>query len=431
MSDLKLNKKNVFNKISQKEMNSDVFKAVELISHDPKNFRIYGSYAFAAQPYPADIDGFELINLCDNCDYNEALVSGAYITREIIKKIVNSPDAYLGDVKFCTDTAVLKGLDERRKNKKYDEQITVEDFNKIIDDLIKNKYITISEYDELKKLNTGKSNDKDALYEFFRNKGLLRWKGEELLKGYKQLSGNRIITLVDALRQCASMVYGRSGEQELSLALVKIDLWVKINGKFIEVTNVLMFSYTKTGSNKKIYFTYERTVIEKIMEGLKEEVASYYFNSLKKFFNPIKYAKRVFSLASIYQDRITGEKLVKLWRSPYNIFYSLRSEIGTLTDIITNIKNPPLKDIVKQIEDMKLRLVRIVDIDVPDNLYNDINSIVDDKIMSKTLILKKLNDMKETIKSIIDAPVLKYLKSVKLWPAPKKYLDEEYSVRRY
>lgn len=413
---LEIKKENVFKKIDKTQITKDVKEAIKKVSYIPKNYHIYGSFSLAAQSYPSDIDGFEEINLCDNCDYEEAMEKGAQIIQTIVRKIKKSKNCYLGDIKVCKDeeqSTDLKKIVNNPPSKK--------DFEKLFKNFLEKEYISEEQYEKLILLNQKKKRNLAEIYEILRNMFLLRWNQEEILRGYKELEGKRIIKLKDALKNCKH--YDPIFKIWV-LSIVKIDILVKLNGKFREVTNLLQFYYTDKKS-KKEYVSFSKSPKEEFIESLQGEIASYYYNPLPKYKNPIKYAKRIFTLASIYNDVKTGEKLVKLWRSPYNILYALKSEIGTLIDIMKKVKKPRYKEIIKQIEEMKFRLSRIIDINIPIELFDYINNIIKKRSNSKIFIIENLEKMNDIIRELTNNDVIKYLKSVNLYPAPKNYLDKK------
>ena len=451
---LEINEEKVFDSLNVINLTEDVKHAINIISYKPEEIHVYGSYNFRAQPSPSDIDLYEKIKLCEDCTYKEAIKNGAEIMQKLIRKIIKIPNVYIGDVKFCADTDIKDLIGN-------ENIINTESINKIINKMYKNKYIKKDEYKKMLDLNkeSNKFNikrekeerknktyeegddydDEDKyiqeLFEIFRNLTSLRWTKEEILKGEKKLVGNRKITLEKALSQCKQEYYYTEDDKNIDYNMAKIDLWMKINNRFVEVTNLLMFFYTKKEKEEYITFSRERgtekIVQEEMITGLREEIAKYYYSKLKKFYKPLKYAKRIFSLSQILEDKKTGLKLVKLWRSPLNTVGSIQAELGTLKDIIMKVKNPPLEDIFHQIDEIKLRLDRIIDIEIPQDIYNEINKLSQKKIRNPEKIAESIEKIETMMKEIVDPLIVEYLKSVKLWPAPKKYLDVEYFGMEY
>ncbi len=238
----------------------------------------------------------------------------------------------------------------------------------------------------------------------------------------------------DALKNCefTQTVYDpKLGESQWAYALVKIDVWTKVNNKFIEVSNLVMLSFD--GKDKqKGYLSFTRERDEKdpeltkkhLINSLKNEIATYYFNPLKKFQKPFKYAKRLFSLSVIYNDKVTAKKLVRLWKSSINILNQIRSELSVIEGIISKVPHKPFQYLFDQINNLKSTLVRITDIDIPPKLYDLIDQLTDSK--STEEMAKIFPEIEDMLSELINPLTVKYLKSVGLYPAPKKYLDESH-----
>lgn len=469
---LKINEKNLFKHIDKNNLIKDVSTAIKIVSYQPDNFHIYGSYNLAAQPFPSDIDGFEKILLCKNCSYDEAINEGENIIKKLVKKISQTKNVYIGDIKFCKDKEIadiflntdnkilenyysLKNLFKKIYDKKYIDKDKLNKFNLLLEkSVIENKRLkkektytrpsgktykfTDKEINDkndevLNQFKTYEFNDYNKyyqeIYEEIRNIILLRWTPEEIFKGFKFINGRKI-TLNTALKNCKFNYIDKDGEQTTDYSFIKIDLWVYINHKFIEVTNLIILYHFPKGKHVPNYLSFndETTKGEKkettFKESLKREIAKYYFSDLDKNYKPIKYAKRIFALANLYKDKKTTIKLIKLWRSPLNLLSSIKSELSTLVDIIEKIKKPPLKDIKKQIDEIKLKLDRIIDYDLSPVIYDFIKQIL--KSQSKKEIIDLIEKIQDKIKDLIDPNIVKYLKSVKLWPAPKKYLNSKF-----
>lgn len=96
-----------------------------------------------------------------------------------------------------------------------------------INQLRKDKLITHDDRKQMLALLEDAEKSRDAweeLSDAVRKHVVLRWNTQELLSGKKELQGSEVLTLADALAQ---------------KTLVKIDVWAKVNGRFMEVERLI------------------------------------------------------------------------------------------------------------------------------------------------------------------------------------------------
>src|SRR5271154_628034 len=90
----------------------DQIKGIQMISGpkgpDDDGFSLYGSYLYRAQPWPSDIDGTQQYTFCKKypCSRSEAEKKLINLLQEVINKILNSKDFFLGDIKVGVDTEI-------------------------------------------------------------------------------------------------------------------------------------------------------------------------------------------------------------------------------------------------------------------------------------------------------------------------------------
>jgi len=434
-------------------MTDDFFKAVRLISYNPDHVRFYGSATFRAQPYPGDIDLYEKIRLCykNPCDRRQALQSASTLIQALVYKIIKTPGVYLGDVKICHDRIIFTIVSRKYwgvagPNKRNNAlQVNFFDSKKVHNDLkfmLDQKLIDLKTYEALKKLAKPHITIGDFLNmkEILRNIVILRWTTNEILDGIKVLSAGRKISLEEALNDCKQEPEGlilKKGEEH-QYSIVKPDVWIKVNGNYTEVSDLLVIYYD-TYSKKHDYIskalgddvdeygkiTNLASDRKQVINNLKSEVAKYYYSPLPKYHNMIKYAKRLYSLCYVMRDRdaqIVMNKLVYLWKSDYNLLNQVKSELDTIKTMLERIKKPPINDLYDQIQRTKVRLSQITGFELPDWVWTDLTNIGKHKYGPEEVI-KILDKMINTFKEINNEGTLHYLKKVGLWPAPKKFLE--------
>jgi hypothetical protein len=75
-----------------------------------KGFRVFGSYVYRGQPLPGDIDGTQVYEFGSNkkggASQEEAVKETIIILKETVKKILNTKDSYLGDIKIGVDPEI-------------------------------------------------------------------------------------------------------------------------------------------------------------------------------------------------------------------------------------------------------------------------------------------------------------------------------------
>jgi len=417
----------------------DVYRALKIIAVVPENIRFYGSNTFRAQPYPGDIDAYEKIELCPKgCSRKEALNQSAKLVQDLIRKFTAVPGVYLGDTKICNDKAILQYVIKKHwgiagPNKK-DNGIAVYDFDskKVKEDLqemLKRGLITDKDYHKL--IPFVKPHITIAMFlemrEILRNIVVLRWDYDELMKGEKILPGNRKITLAEAIDNCKQTDVPEmpiEDNDEVNYSVIKPDIWMEVNGKYIELINLLVISY-HTMAGKIDHISHFSPDSKLIIKNLKSEVAKYYYSSLPKFYNVIKYAKRLWTLALMINtpdSRKILEKLVYLWRSDYNLINQVKADLTTIKDMLEKLPNPPLSKLYEQADQTKLRLVQLLNVKIKPVIYQYLKKIATNQY-SKHQVIEKIDYITKYLKDLANKGAKQYLKKVDLWPASKKYVD--------
>jgi len=186
----------------------------------------FGSATYRIQKYPGDLDVHEVFTGC--CDIKSVINKFEKILKNIVKNEESKPEHYVVEVKAGLDQRydidvgrLLNGRfyindKEIKKKLKYFEQNNLLNEKEIkqIKNVLKKEYPN--------------QNDYDTVYNILRERKILRWTADEILKGYKILPGDKKITLNKAL---------------YSKTFAKIDVIALINGKFVEITNFFILMY--------------------------------------------------------------------------------------------------------------------------------------------------------------------------------------------
>jgi hypothetical protein len=307
-----------------------ILDAINLVIFDEDTYPV-GSFSFKSQLYPSDIDLNEKVNVTKKYKdiiYGDPYENAVSTMQDIVKNITNSGNSFLGDFKAGLDDVYFIDINKSIKN--------IKDYIKVLHD---EKYLNTTEYNEVILL----LKDKDKLFEFFRNKYVLRWSLDEIKNGYKVLSNNRIKKLSDALKD---------------KTIIKLDAWSFVNNRFIEITNLMDIIYNDKDGNIQ-YINDERPPY---IEYLKAEIAKYMSD---KYYNLFKVTKRLWILAKEYKDKKMLEKLTPLIRSDVAILYQVSSDLKLLLDMLDKIEanNLPIRNIYKELDDIKNRLSYVYSVD--------------------------------------------------------------------
>ena len=284
-----------------------------------------GSLKYGIHRYPGDIDMYEKIKTC--CTLEEAGKNIKKKIQTIAKQLYKESHIFMADFKAGTDERYyISDMGH------YDVHETLHDYNP---DIIKEQCI------ELKKQNlfthkdfvtcfdlikdTPTKEEWDSLYDFLRTFYVIRWNLYDLKLGFKILNEktpNEIkVKLEDAIK---------------SKSICKLDIWAPINGRYIEITNFLVFIYVDNDGDEHIINIDIEDYIISLIKDLKKYGKGYRQNSLK-------YAKRLWAIASTLEETHKLNALVPLFSSGAAILYQISAEIEVLIQIFEEIYFRPAR----------------------------------------------------------------------------------------
>lgn len=390
-------------KKSPDSFNLDQKNAIKTISGNVNNSVPFGSFIFRAQYFPGDIDVIEFVNVCNDnqtfCGSTKDLIIKVWqILISIIQKIETNKNYYYSESKIGKD---------HRFHIDVDDPFFIDRVKSLHDNkLLKNDEFSLimKLYGDGTKKNSLSELDKDTINEFFRLKYTLRWSAIDILNGYKILEGNKVKYILDALQD---------------MGPIKIDIFVPINGNFIEITNFFVLVEFVNGKEHIVNIDFDYL---KSIRGQIKKLSS------KLFFKPFKLAKRMWALARYLEDEKILKILTPLLESNAARIYQINSEIETLILMFERIKVLPLDIVFKQIDNFKSRLVLAYDIKFDQQLiYGLIDKIVskyDNLETGRKPVIDILKQIKDYLSDIINKYALNYMKKNKLFPIPKKYIGE-------
>jgi len=379
----------------------DTVNAIKMITLDPRYPpNIVGSFKYVVHEYPADIDMFESYQSC--CGFKEAIKDISQKFKDIAQRIKNENDVYLGDfkaghdIRYKANIGYIRNLKLAGYNPPYirgsilrmheEGLYTADEASELLSKVI--EHPTLQEYSDLESA--------------IRKKYIVRWTLDELLAGFKLLPLGLKLTLEEAI-----------GHR----SVIKIDVWLYLNQRYIEMTNWYMLTYKDSqGVIKNL-----SVKPEKYESSLLKDLYHYNDPAINKY---MKLAKRLWLYAVLKKNRQLMISLYPLFGSGASKMYQIVGEIETIKSILEKVKKASLETIISNIEDWKTRLGTVMSdilpIPVAHVIYEKINSIIKNK-HKRDFILVTLDEVADKLTQYINRYVKLYFNrnNIKL----EKYLQ--------
>ena len=193
-------------------------------------------------------------------------------------------------------------------------------------------------------------------------------------------------------------------------SIVKIDIWIYLNKRYIEMTNMFMLTYDEP----KGHLHHMSVKPDAYETSLQDDLQKYSNRSVNKY---MKLAKRLWVYAVLKNDTDIMMKLYPLFSSSASKMYQITGEIETIVNIMENIKKPLLGSIKMNIEDWKTRLgtvmIDTLPMSVADDIYKKIDSTIKN-IHNKNLVITNLEELSDILVIYINKYVKKFLVKNKL-----------------
>lgn len=224
---------------------------------------VVGSTAYLQHKYPSDVDVFEDVTVSQNKE--NALKYYAKSFQNIIQKINVNKKLFFTDLKIGEDPRFVYDVSNS----------TMSDRKKKAYELYRNNLIDDEEYVHLMKHVAENSSDKLKYKMILRKYLVLRWSPEEVLEGKKVLVGDVFITLEKAINVNA---------------LIKIDVSSWITNRYLSVEVFFDLKYMENGVTTSFHpmGSYQDSLLKAVE-----------FYSMAENYNPLKVAKRLWSLSRI------------------------------------------------------------------------------------------------------------------------------------
>lgn len=426
------------------DFNEYFLDVMNTIAFNVNNIRLYGSSSYKSQPFPSDYDFFEIF------PFMGTDIDGAKKLIQAIKVIIEKSrkrgwvmtelkagfnpyfDIYFGQfrdgklVEPINKNVIMNHLQKLVKNK----LLKAEDYN-FINKHLSNK-MTVATYDKIK----------DLLRDYF----VLRWGFDDINRGYLTLGNGEKIYLEDAI---LNTVPERFKEV---IIINKIDFEIITGELFKEATNMFLLikALDNTSYNKltklleadgtiiplpkdiNIYNVtnpfYDKQIFTHNIEvdKLKAHIQQLYYE--KKFYNPMKMVKRMWSIARFNKDIPIIKKLTPLLRSDVSRIYQVKGSLDAYILYVqfSKIDKKHYKNennyydkfiVIKNFIMRELGLVVQFNFNKQHKQILDLMNNVTKKNLEDTL-----NRIRDIIVNIINKYTEIYLKKVKLSKPPRKYL---------
>lgn len=368
-----------------------------MITIDPEHPKIIGSLSYRIQKYPSDIDTYEDVHGINKQDVLDQFIKGII---KIVRNYLDKKDRWFIELKAG-------------KDKRYDidlDKMNVTQFLELLDTY----YVNIMEQSDINNLKdslkqyTGNIHicEKELIYIVFRKYYIIRWSGEDILKGYKDIYDERFY-LTDVIYQ--------SGD-------VNIECISIIDGIFQDISNYFVLTYTdKSGTyaynlsqntidNFKDYF------ISNIMKSIYTLVTSCIYDETDYF----KASKRIWSLCRYIYNNVnktnhyykfyaeTINKLKPLMSSNASNLYQIKSRLTTIVRLLQHYNSIYIMNsIKKEVIQLKSELIRISILN--EKMINNIIKVLDNLTYEKNYIIESFNYLIFILDEIVRNNTLEYL----------------------
>lgn len=400
---------------------------MKFISFYTKDLPIsYGSYLYRFQRYASDIDLLQYVDYVD-----EETTIKTFI--KILKKIINSldKDHIYSEFKAGLDSNYVIDIGIMR------EGIYTPAFNLlgVLYEKTKDGLFTRDEYDKMRymiEISQIDTNDIDVpgdpdidsrkqvntdiydeIYNLIRNKRILRWSAEEIVKGYKIISKNKKYTLYEAIQD---------------ETIVKIDLIVYLNNKFIEITNLILLTYVDTdemGNEEHIPINISEKAIHN-PTSLRIDIEKLYYSN--KFYSPLKACKRMYG----YMRAVKGKHNIYDWLPNHLIpvlegdvssFYQLKGEIDAILVVLQKkFTKQNFERGIHQLQDIKTRFnyIKILPDETIIRLAYEIDQLC--KIKNHEKFIDELESLLTKVKTLVNSAAIYEMNKYDINPPPDVFL---------
>lgn len=385
---------------------------VILLNKKSLDWQIFGSSMYRIQKYYGDIDVRE--HFFSNKSIEDIINKTEKSLQKMVTEINNKELSFFSEIKAGLDTRYAIDIGNIDNGIYYPSK----DLSFIVNTYYKMKLFNKEEYEIISNNLKGKltSINYDIIYNIIRERRILRWTSEEILKGKKILPLGIKMTLNEALNMKTH---------------IKIDYITVINGNFIEVTNIMFLGHKNKDGSLDLINTFSDYLQSYVyVRQMRDDIEKLFFSDF--YFNPFKASKRLFALFRafyIYSIRyydinkekiyeIYIEKIVSLIKGDISYLYQIKSFLSSIKRLYKlNVKIPEV-ELINQINLIQFNLSNILFL--PLEQVNNINDIISlfKKTKNNQDRLKIINILLENFNNWINGKTISYLNRVNMNPFP-------------
>jgi len=383
-------------------------KELKIVSMVPKNSATpFGSFIYRLQPFAGDIDTLQHIHYVDEITTIRTFIR---TLKNVLRKLDTNhvysefkagldynyvfPVGELRDGIFLMDDNLINMLIIRYKQNLFTEK----------------EYLTMMKAIALVKSTDDKSIHSmayDYVFDTVRNKKVLRWSKEEILRSYKIINDGQQYTLAEALRD---------------ETMVKIDIISLVNHKFVEVTNILFLAYPETDQTGEVEYI-PINISEEVLHksGLGSDIEKLYCSN--KFYSPFKACKRIYAEMRRIKNYEYLNQIAPIIRHEISLLYQIKSEIDTFLIILDKTKTQHyINEINDQLQGIKGRLNYVLDI--TQEQIKDFSADIDNicKTNDRENKHEMIDKLDKSIKTIIEFLTINAMNKHHFNPIPSLFL---------
>jgi hypothetical protein len=406
------------------ELPNNILKNLCLISLPPTELgdeygQPFGSFYVRSSRVFGDIDLMQQYVGC--CSVDEVVKDVKDTIIKIVKNVQNSSCKFVSEIKIGLDNRFQFNIGKLNNGiYKPSDQLYSKMTQLIMQNLLSQKELNILHYILSKPNKDG--NDFDVIYNMFREKYILRWTADDVLRG-KKMQNNKVFNIEDSLREETPF---------------KIDVqFIDDDNKFLEITNFMAIAY-KDGDDSFIPINMDFRV-NLDPENLLDVIEQLYYSDW--YYNPFKMVKRMFSfLRHLYrfnrndvmeQQFLTKyevsdyiQKINKILQSTINILYSVNSELEAMMLIVE--KNKPDKKCIekmnKRLDMLKTPISNVLELENSEVelITKGFDALIKEKSVNK--FIEGIKELRKFLKNITNKWTIDYLNKVGMNPPPPELM---------
>lgn len=364
----------------------------------------FGSASYVIQKYPGDLDLTQQLVCSGPPDKCVKKLSKELV--RIVSDVIDKDCHWITDIKAGIDVRFDMDIGPLVMGR---WTVNMSSMDKLLSMVSKRDKLAVL---DIMGSEIGDSEMYDLITKILREYKICRWKPKQILNGSMKKNGIRI-SLVDALSMASQC---------------KIDMVSKLNGRYVETTNMFYIGSIIDGElyiiNTSYDFTDQGEVIKKYTVSMREEIEKFFYSKVWR--NPFKGAKRMWAFSRVLEDVPTNNILTPLISGGLSALYQIKSEIGTILlvleladDGVYDEKSVQCvkKDLFGRLEAWKSAIAHTSELS--DHEMRELFALID---------RKEIELLEDTLSRMISEKTVQQMTKVGVYPISGRYLP---SPRRY